>query len=66
MPVHSHVFAHPALINQSTSSGFTVGQATNKEYVRIDTIAQTNLTGGSQAHNNMPPYLAVYAWRRVE
>lgn len=22
-------------------------------------------TGGSQSHNNMPPYLAVYMWRRV-
>ena len=22
-------------------------------------------TGGSQAHNNMPPYLAVYMWKRV-
>lgn len=27
-----------------------------------DTI---ELTGGGQAHNNMPPYLAVYIWRRV-
>ena len=22
-------------------------------------------TGGSQPHNNMPPYLAVYVWKRV-
>ena len=65
MPVHSHVFANPALISNTTTNGFTVGQATNKEYVRIDSIAQTNLTGGSQAHNNMPPYLTVYAWKRV-
>ena len=25
---------------------------------------QTSLTGGSQAHNNLPPYLAVNIWRR--
>lgn len=25
----------------------------------------TNYVGGNQAHNNMPPYLAVYMWKRV-
>ena len=25
----------------------------------------TETTGGGAAHNNMPPYLAVYAWERV-
>lgn len=23
------------------------------------------LSGGNQAHNNMPPYLAVYMWKRI-
>lgn len=26
---------------------------------------QTMFSGGSQPHNNMPPYLAVYIWKRV-
>lgn len=25
----------------------------------------TNTSGGSEAHNNMPPYLAVYVWQRT-
>lgn len=26
---------------------------------------ETASTGGSQAHNNMPPYIVVYVWKRV-
>ena len=28
-------------------------------------VASTGRTGGDQPHNNMPPYLAVYMWKRV-
>lgn len=27
--------------------------------------ALTNPVGGSKPHNNLPPYLAVYAWKRI-
>jgi hypothetical protein len=28
--------------------------------------ASTTFTGGNKSHNNMPPYLTVYMWKRVE
>ena len=30
-----------------------------------DDTVKTSSVGGGQSHNNMPPYLAVYAWKRV-
>ena len=45
------------------TSDFRVTGDWNKQYKGFE--AQTNSVGGSQLHNNMPPYLAVYMWKRV-
>ena len=37
----------------------------NQNDKNIGDRVQTGYTGGSQAHNNMPPYLTVYMWKRV-
>ena len=47
----AHLKGSVILSTSSKSTGGTT--ATNKN------------TGGSQAHNNMPPYLAVYIWKRL-
>ena len=67
MPSHTHTHKNPYFMRDTgvfsqwgchitqVSSGYT---AEPKEIILND-------TGGNQPHNNMPPYLAVYIWKRV-
>lgn len=63
MPKHSH--------NLPVDKNY--GQATTTEKDRINLSSgiaynngyASNETGASQPHNNMPPYLTVYMWRRI-
>lgn len=41
------------------------GVASNTAWEDVGLAGQTGSTGGGQAHNNMPPYLAVYMWKRT-
>lgn len=62
MPSHSHT---KNSVGWTGSGGFWVGSGT---YTTLDFDKDTGLTGytgGNQAHNNMPPYLAVYVWKRT-
>lgn len=53
-------------VNSSTSG---YAQYENRPYKIVsgnEFVMQGYTRGGSQAHNNMPPYLAVYMWKRTQ
>lgn len=59
MPSHSH------RIKQGTTNAYTTSSVQagyQNEYLRDGTIENT---GGDQPHNNMPPYIVAYCWRRT-
>lgn len=65
MPSHSHESLNGGGYGNhfaAGSSGVYVVSA-NKNITAY--TPYTTATGGGAAHNNMPPYLAVYVWRRI-
>lgn len=61
MPSHIHGFNGTSNIIVSTGTSTYVVKYTAGE----NHSSYINATGGDQPHNNMPPYLAVYIWKRV-
>lgn len=61
MPRHNHEIDN--LNASGNSTPYMTVQAQDKKGYGGN--VQTMFAGGSQPHNNMPPYLAVYIWKRV-
>lgn len=57
MPAHTHSFTQ-----ENTRGTGSLGAGNGDS--SFSTV-NTSSTGGGQAHNNMPPYLVVYMWKRT-
>lgn len=59
MPSHSHTIKGYSF-QDADSSTISFGKLNSSE------SQKTNSAGGDKPHNNMPPYLSVYMWKRTK
>lgn len=62
MPAHTHKTSFG--FYETGNSGYTFAFERFANNVG-ERIVESNYTGGGKPHNNMPPYLAVYMWKRT-
>ena len=66
LPAHSHSKIAYYNTNSYSSTGNLERFSTSTSTAGSLNTNTSTSAGGSQSHNNMPPYLAVYVWKKVE
>lgn len=64
MPSHTHIIEYPNPSGNVTAAVAQVGVGTTDKTYGAE-MTKTGWNGGNQAHNNMPPYIVVYRYRRT-
>lgn len=70
MPNHSHsgktanIATHFGMRNNNDNFGWSCGDSSGSNVRYHHLVIDTK--GGGQPHENMPPYLAVYIWKRID
>ena len=66
MPSHNHIydkFNYDNWLWCNSSGDYKVPYRTDSNFIYSTT---TDYKGGNEAHNNMPPYITAYCWRRYQ
>lgn len=67
MPHHYHVLKVATATSTASDASWRASGAKAYSSQQVESPADNiDETGGNAAHNNMPPYLAVYVWKRTK